>query len=146
MSAHADYLTNIINKKNVSTIKRQFKAFIKQNPHIKGIVGTGLSGSMIIPILAFDNDLEFCIIRKETDNNHSGRNCEFSLESWCDFSGDFVFVDDLIFTGATTNKVIEHIKMFGFKVSNIFCYEPFWKTPMIFQGVPVTTVKWKQVD
>lgn len=63
------------------------------------MVGTGLSGALIIPSLARSMRKNWLIIRKKGDSTHSARPAEGHLgERW-------LFVDDLIDTGATLTRV-----------------------------------------
>jgi adenine/guanine phosphoribosyltransferase-like PRPP-binding protein len=63
------------------------------------LVGTGLSGSLIIPRLAERLDKRWLIVRKAGDGSHSRKPAEGSLgERW-------LFVDDCIDSGATWERV-----------------------------------------
>lgn len=63
------------------------------------MVGTGLSGALVIPDLARRLGKLFAIVRKETERTHSSRPIEGDIgERW-------LFVDDLIATGMTYCRV-----------------------------------------
>lgn len=62
------------------------------------IVGTGLSGALIVPMLARKLKKHFAVVRKP-DNSHSGYPLEGTLGS------KWLFVDDLISSGATYRRV-----------------------------------------
>lgn len=63
------------------------------------IVGTGLSGCLVLAQLAKVLDVEYLAVRKSNDSSHSEKTCEGSLgKSW-------LFVDDFIGTGATFYRV-----------------------------------------
>lgn len=63
------------------------------------MVGTGLSGSLIIPVIARALGKNWLIIRKESESAHSSERGEGNL-------GDrWVFVDDFVDTGATKRRV-----------------------------------------
>lgn len=67
------------------------------------MVGRGLSGSLVVPILARAMNKYFAIVRKTGDGSHSARQIEGKLgKRW-------IFVDDLICTGDTFKKSIETI-------------------------------------
>ncbi len=68
------------------------------------MVGTGFSGSVVIPALALAMGKKFVLIRKETDDSHHGRGRMLGQlgERW-------VFVDDFISSGRTRQRVIEKI-------------------------------------
>lgn len=62
------------------------------------MVGTGLSGSLVIPTLARALGKYWCIVRKD-EQNHSNRRIEGQIgHKW-------VFVDDIIDTGKTRERV-----------------------------------------
>jgi orotate phosphoribosyltransferase len=68
------------------------------------IVGTGLSGALVVPTLARATESYFAIVRKPTDSSHSNAPFEGTI-------GDrWVFVDDFISTGATLVRVVNTIK------------------------------------
>jgi orotate phosphoribosyltransferase len=65
------------------------------------LVGTGLSGALVIPRLAESLALHWMIVRKDNDGTHSAYNTEGACgEQW-------LFVDDLISSGATYARVRE---------------------------------------
>lgn len=67
-------------------------------------VGTGISGAVIIPILARAMNKNWMIVRKQSDNCHSYSKVEGELgASW-------IFVDDLIDSGQTRKRVKEMIR------------------------------------
>jgi len=63
------------------------------------MVGTGLSGGLVVPLLARMLDKKFALIRKSGDSSHREREVEGSVgERW-------IFVDDFVSTGATLERV-----------------------------------------
>lgn len=67
------------------------------------IVGTGLSGTVIVPQLARILDKYALIVRKPNDGSHSRLPAEGKLgERW-------LFVDDFIYTGTTRTRVIDAV-------------------------------------
>lgn len=73
------------------------------------LVGTGLSGSLVVPILARAAGKDFMITRKPGDSHHHG-----SAVAEGDFndSGKWLFVDDGIGTGTTyrrTRKLVNKL-------------------------------------
>jgi len=65
------------------------------------MIGTGLSGSLIIPVLAreFGSDFNWAIIRKDPGSSHASTELEGYIgKRW-------IFVDDLIDSGATLKRV-----------------------------------------
>lgn len=68
------------------------------------LVGTGFSGSIVIPALALTLGKKFVLIRKETDDSHHGRGRMVGQlgERW-------IFVDDFISSGATRRRVMQKV-------------------------------------
>lgn len=67
-------------------------------------VGTGLSGTIAAPVLAYALNKKFLIVRKASDaelQNHSGHSSEGHL------GARWVFVDDLISSGDTFRRVAD---------------------------------------
>lgn len=64
------------------------------------LVGTGISGALAVPLLAYALDKNFALVRKHPEESaHSNRMVQGSLgEAW-------VFVDDFIGAGTTLNRV-----------------------------------------
>jgi orotate phosphoribosyltransferase-like protein len=69
------------------------------------MVGTGFSGSIVIPALALLMGKQFALIRKETDDSHHGKGRMVGSlgERW-------IFVDDFISSGKTRERVIRKVK------------------------------------
>lgn len=69
------------------------------------LVGTGFSGSVVIPALALAMGKKFVLIRKETDDSHHGKGRLLGEigERW-------IFVDDFVSSGRTRQRVIEKIE------------------------------------
>lgn len=68
------------------------------------MVGTGLSGALVVPILARAMDKTFAIIRKDSDSSHATSRLEGMI-------GDsYIFVDDFVATGATRDRVVKAVE------------------------------------
>jgi len=68
------------------------------------LVGIGLSGALVVPVIARALDKHWLIIRKPSEGSHSGRRAEGTLgKRW-------VFCDDLIDSGSTRDTVMRGIK------------------------------------
>lgn len=68
------------------------------------MVGTGFSGSVVIPALALAMDKKFVLIRKETDDSHHGKG-----ELLGELGDRWIFVDDFVASGRTRDRVISKI-------------------------------------
>lgn len=63
------------------------------------MIGTGLSGALVVPLLARAFDKRFAIVRKPGDSRHSSSRFEGEIgKRW-------IFVDDFISTGDTFDRV-----------------------------------------
>lgn len=68
------------------------------------LVGTGVSGAVIVPTLARLLGVDFAIVRKENDGSHGWHKIEGVMgERW-------LFVDDLVSSGATVRRVQQLIQ------------------------------------
>lgn len=67
-------------------------------------VGTGLSGALVVPVVARAMNKRFAIVRKDKAASHGEVHVEGTIgQQW-------IFLDDLIATGATLNRVQEQIR------------------------------------
>lgn len=67
------------------------------------IVGCGLSGTLVVPLLARDLKKHFAIVRKDNDGSHG-----YKIEGYV--GARWVFVDDLLSSGSTRNHVKQIMK------------------------------------
>lgn len=68
------------------------------------LVGTGFSGSVVIPSLALRMGKKFALLRKDTDDSHHGRGRLVG-----EIGDKWIFVDDFISSGKTRTRVIEKV-------------------------------------
>lgn len=74
-------------------------------PEIDTLVGTGVSGALVVPYIGRVLDVHWALVRKPTEGSHSPNLVEGTVgECW-------VLVDDLIDTGATLKRVEEAIRL-----------------------------------
>lgn len=74
-------------------------------PNVDTLVGTGVSGALVVPYIGRVLDVHWALVRKPTEGSHSPHLVEGTIgECW-------VLVDDLIDTGATLRRVEEAIKL-----------------------------------
>lgn len=68
------------------------------------LVGTGFSGSIVIPSLALAMGKKFVLIRRDNDNSHHGKGRPVGQlgERW-------IFVDDFVSSGATRQRVLTKV-------------------------------------
>ena len=75
-----------------------------KNVNYDSMVGTGLSGSLVIPVMAPYFKKDWAIIRKSTENSHSQSLFEGIIgKRW-------IFVDDGVSTGLTLLRVVQTVK------------------------------------
>jgi hypothetical protein len=97
------------------------------------IVGTGLSGTTITPIVACMLDKTWAIARKPSEATHSTNIIEGTIGS------RYIFLDDFISTGTTLNRVGLAIKteaecrgLFASEVPRLIAtYEYNWRRPVM---------------
>lgn len=70
---------------------------------IDAFVGTGLSGTLVVPVLAHVYHKRFGIVRKEGEANHSSHTVESNMQQ----TDRWLFVDDCICSGKTEQYVIQ---------------------------------------
>jgi hypothetical protein len=68
------------------------------------LVGTGLSGALVVPRIAEHMGLSWLIVRKKGDGSHSLGAAEGTL------GGSWLFVDDCIDSGATYKRVYRAVQ------------------------------------
>lgn len=68
------------------------------------VVGTGFSGSIVVPALALAMGKKFLLIRKDGDDSHHGAGRPVGQ-----LGLNWIFVDDFISTGKTRRRVIEKV-------------------------------------
>lgn len=69
------------------------------------LIGTGFSGSVVIPALALAMGKNFVLIRKESDDSHHGKGRLLGrLGERC------IFVDDFVSSGKTRKRVIHKLR------------------------------------
>lgn len=74
-------------------------------PDIDTLVGTGVSGALVVPHIGRVLDMHWALVRKPTEGSHSPNLVEGTIgECW-------VLVDDLIDTGETLKRVEESINL-----------------------------------
>lgn len=76
---------------------------VLKNVDYDTMIGTGLSGGLVVPTLARIFGKRFALIRKPGDSNHRERAIEGEV-------GDrWIFVDDFVSSGSTLNRVKQEI-------------------------------------
>ncbi len=87
------------------------KAIEKLRPEkFDAIVCTGVSGLLLAPTVAVMMDKRLAVIRKKGDVNHS----EFMVETSMEPGDSWIFLDDLIASGATLHNVRDTMERMGF--------------------------------
>lgn len=68
------------------------------------LVGTGLSGGIVVPALALAMGKKFVLVRKESDDSHHGGG-----QLLGELGARWIFVDDFVSSGRTRERVIDKI-------------------------------------
>lgn len=97
---YAGYLSDAFNPTRTVRVARQ---------KLKGkaydmLVGTGMSGALVVPVLAYALRKRYCIVRKTNDKgkaNHS----EYAVEGKIRYGDRWLFVDDFVASGETRKRV-----------------------------------------
>ena len=83
--------------------KEALKSRIHKPPVFDTLIGTGLSGALVVPALANAMGLRWAIVRKD-DNSHSSSRIEGTIgERW-------LFVDDFISSGRTLDRTKQIVR------------------------------------
>jgi adenine/guanine phosphoribosyltransferase-like PRPP-binding protein len=104
--ASEDYLYEAMGDPKV--LRDDFKRrMTRQHIQYDTLVGTGLSGALVVPTLARALHKKWLIVRKDNDSSHAYNQVEGDLgRRW-------MFVDDLIATGSTRQRVKDAVRDFA---------------------------------
>lgn len=113
---HAGYMTTVMSPERVVAAAEAYLRGQLEDKRVAGVtlVGTGLSGAMVVPLLAYLHQVQFAVLRKRNDNSHSFADVNI-LDADAHLEGVFVnngywfFVDDIIASGATYHRVCNAI-------------------------------------
>lgn len=102
-----DYLNGLLDRRMYETrMKRLIKALNKFDQSFDTIVGTGLSGSIVLP-LAHTMKKKVCFVRKDKVLSHS----QFNIEGPNQI-GNYVIVDDTVAEGTTISYIVKQISKY----------------------------------
>jgi hypothetical protein len=102
--SHASYLTQLFEDHDVCV--QQFRVKMRA-VDFDTVVGTGISGTLAAQMFARAMGINFAIVRKGGDGSHSYNPVEGNVgRRW-------VFVDDLICSGATRQRVRDAMELFS---------------------------------
>lgn len=103
VSVRSDYMNRVYQPAEVARVAKELIRRHPDFPKFDTLVGTGLSGSLILPPLARALRKKFLVVRKPGESNHSCYPAEGELgERW-------VFVDDLIESGDTFRRCVSTV-------------------------------------
>jgi len=94
-------------------------------PDTETLVGTGLSGALVVPRLAEALGMAWAIVRKPNDGTHSSYSVEGEL------SGRWVFVDDLISSGETLRRVVAEVA----RLSEVYLFDAEFTGAWLYEGM-----------
>lgn len=101
---HASYLHQAFSSAGIRSIADRWQSYGDRLPEGAVLMGTGLSGALIVPRLADMLERKWCIVRKptDTDNPTDGTHSSLHVEGW--LSDVVIFVDDCISSGKTLRR------------------------------------------
>ncbi len=102
---HVGYLSNLTPNKFNKTVREMARLIKSEFPGCNALMGRGISGLMIVPVLAAKLKVEWMLVRKA--KSHSDFKAEVS--KWRQDT-KVVFVDDLIDTGASCRESLDVIE------------------------------------
>lgn len=105
-----DYLLPVFDANERRTLITQISAILSpiDNPHDYTLVGCGLSGVMLLPLLSHETGINCTIVRKKSDRRHS----KWIVEGYTEFSR-YIIIDDLIESGKTIKYIKKNINLAG---------------------------------
>src|SRR5438128_6718890 len=129
--SHADYLRGVMGpvplKKTATRLQKEIRA---SKLDYDVIVGRGLSGTLVVPLLSIALHKPFAIVRKHI-STHSYLKVESSID--LDDIKSYIVIDDLIGSGSTLKAIKE--EMNELRMMGIFLYMSTRSNP--WHGVPV---------
>lgn len=91
------------------------------------VIGTGLSGALIVPDIARALNKQWAIVRKDNDSEHA----MFNIEGY--IGNQWLFFDDLVASGRTLRFVKEKVEAYSDAVY-VGRYEYVWGTLNLDEG------------
>ena len=109
---HAMYLSSVLTKprETLEQAVKKLEGLCDNDTPFDAIVCTGVSGLLLAPMVALTMAKRLAVIRKEGDVNHS----EFRVETTMKDGDSWIFLDDLIVSGATLHAVRDTMQRMGF--------------------------------
>ncbi len=107
---HATYLSSVLTQPRETLEKAVETLHAPDRVKFDAIVCTGVSGLLLAPMVALTMSKRLAVIRKKGDVNHS----EFRVETTMKAGDSWIFLDDLIASGATLHAVRDTMERMGF--------------------------------
>jgi orotate phosphoribosyltransferase len=126
MSIHSDYLENIFSNNKIfrKTVSEVVKSLKQLN--FDYLIGTGLSGTCVIPTVALRLNKPFAIVRKDVSHG------SFQIEGLPreEKKLSYLILDDFISTGATVDRIFTKMQDFIVRKSDLciglFSYKDYY--------------------
>lgn len=104
LEVKSGYMNRAHRPKEIAEVARLLLKHHPEKLKFDTLVGTGLSGAIVVPPLARSLRKKFLLIRKDNDSSHSSYPAEGVLgRRW-------LFVDDFVSSGTTFHKVITGVE------------------------------------
>jgi orotate phosphoribosyltransferase len=109
------YHTPILTTATRKIIIRNIKKYLKDNPDVVAIAGTGLSGIPLVAIVSHLTGLHPIYIRSKGSEAHDEGQASSSLDGpvFGKLSGRYIILDDLVDSGATVERIESVISDFN---------------------------------
>lgn len=123
---HSSYLFNVLDRdKRRKSIREICKIIKKEQLEFDTIAFSGMSGSLIAPIIADKLKKQMILVRKGKDDTHSHCSCEGFKDV-----KRYIIVDDGISTGATLKRIKDRISQFNLDAVpvGIFMYNGYFES------------------
>ena len=121
---HSPYLNEAMTR-TASMIEEALQTLVEHEDEFDAIVCTGVSGMLIGPTLAYLMDKRLAVVRKPEDRSGKGNHATVDIESALNKKDRWLFVDDLIASGKTVQRIEHAMRMvtgFKGKMAGLYLY------------------------
>jgi len=111
----SNYLAPAFEKRGIERIVKAFGRVVEKGTfgNFSSIVCSGVSGTAVGPVLAYEYEKNLVIVRKKAEKKNS--HCEVLVEG--NLGDSFVICDDFMESGATLQRILETIRQEGYTKS-----------------------------
>lgn len=107
LASQTMYMREALNMTSQELYEEALSVFSKHDVEFDTMIGTGMSGALVIPRLAEKFDCHWAVIRKDGVDSHATKRVEGRVgKQW-------LLVDDLICSGRTAQRVVDCVQRFS---------------------------------